>query len=158
VKNVVTNSRQLNSALDSYVKRFERRFRVRVRMLVNEGMRRLLRRTPVNTGQAAMNYVASVGHPVLSNNSGFTPVEATNKLPLGSERLRPAAEQESKATLAQVDFSDPFRVFWITNATPHISGLESGELPSSPYRPRSPQGMFGVTLQELITILETTKL
>jgi hypothetical protein len=105
-----------------------------------------------------MSYVASAGQPSGSSQSGMTPVEATNRLPLGSERLRSSAEQRSMATLASVDFSDPFKVYWITNSAPHIGGLEAGELPEEPFRPRSPAGMFGVTLQELIALLGTTRL
>lgn len=156
---VVTNPNQFNRGLDAHVKRFERKFKIRVRMLVSEGMRRLLRRTPVHTGQAAMSYVASTGQPAAAGvTSGFAPVEPTNQLPLGAEQLRPKAERRSIATLASVKFDDPFQVFWITNAAPHIGGLEAGELPEEPYTPRSPQGMFGVTLQELVALLESSNL
>lgn len=155
---VVANQAQFNSGLDKYVNRFEKRFRARVRMLVSEGMRRMLRRTPVHTGEAAMSYVASAGTPSSSGNSGFAPVEATNRLQIGAERLRSSAEKRSTATLASVDFSDPFQVYWITNSAPHIAGLEAGELPEEPFRPRSPRGMFGVTLQELAALLESRRL
>lgn len=155
---VVSNPLQFNRGLDAYVTRFERRFQNRMRMLVSEGMRRMLRRTPVHTGQAAMSYVASVGQPKSSSNSGYEAVESTNKLPLGAEVLRPRAEQRSLATIASVSFEDPFQVYWITNSAPHIGGLENGELPDDPYVPRSPQGMFGVTLQELTALLERSRL
>jgi len=155
---VVANPLQFNRGLDLYVKRFERRFKNRMRMLVNEGMRRMLRRTPVHTGQAAMSYVASVGQPASSSNTGFAPVEPTNKLSLGAETLRPRAEARSRATIATVNFDDPFQVYWITNSAPHIGGLENGELPEEPFTPRSPQGMFGVTLQELVALLGRSRL
>lgn len=103
-----------------------------------------------------MSYVASSGQPFAGAASGGrAPVEATNKLALGSERLRGGAEAVAMGTLARVNYSNPFQVYWITNNAPHIGGLESGELPEEPYTPRSPQGMFGVTLQELIALLES---
>lgn len=140
--------------LDLSYNRFEKRFQHRLRKLMNEGMRRLIRRTPVHTGQAVRSYVASAGSPFSGGPaSPATPVEATNKLPLGAEQLRGGAETAAMATLAKVDFRDPFKVYWITNSAPHISGLEHGELPEAPYTPRSPQGMFAVTLQELVTLL-----
>ena len=105
-----------------------------------------------------MSYVASSGKPATANNNGYDPVEATNQLPLGTETLRPRAEQKSLATIATVNFDDPFQIYWITNSAPHISGLESGELPAEPYTPRSPQGMFGVTLLELAALLERSRL
>jgi len=87
--------------------------------------------------------------------TGKNPIEATNKLALGAERLRGGAEARAMATLGSVSYADPFTTFWIVNNAPHIGGLEAGELPEEPFTPRSPQGMFGVTLQELITLLES---
>lgn len=152
----VSNSKQFNAGLGQSYQRFENKFRKRMRMLVEGGMVRLIRRTPVHTGSAVMSYVASVGQPFSgAPSSGRTAVEPTNKLAIGSERLRGGAEAVARGTLARVDYSNPFRVFWITNNAPHIGGLEAGELPKEPYTPRSPQGMFGVTLQELISLLES---
>lgn len=155
---VVSNSRGFCNGLDRSVERFEKKFQNRVKRLMSEAMRRLLRKTPVNTGQAIRNYVATAGTvyrgPVLGGN---TPVEATNPLPLGAEQLRARNEGQAMATLLDVDYSDPYRVFYITNKTPHIGGLEAGELPEAPYTPRSPRGMFGVTLRELIALLEAGK-
>lgn len=156
---VVANEATFIRALDQYERRFERMFRTRVRMLMSEGMRRMLARTPVHSGQAAMNYVASVGAPASGVvKKGFKPVEATNDLPLGIERLRKRAEAISLATLSGVDYTDPFQNFFITNSTPHIGGLEYGALPSEPYTPRSPSGMFRITNQELIALLSSGKL
>lgn len=155
---IVVNSRGFQSGLDRSVKRFEDRFRKRVQKLLSEGLRRMIRRTPVHTGQAVMNYVASGGVSRQPLRPGFDPVEPTNRLPLGSEALRPAAEARALATLRTVDFSDPFKNFYITNRTPHIGGLEHGELPTEPFVPRSPAGMFGVTLQELVQLLSTGRI
>jgi hypothetical protein len=153
---IVVNSAQFIAGLERYEERFETMFRNKVRMLVSEGMNRLLRKTPVNTGQAVASYVASGGAPSTSPPAARgKPVEATNKLPLGSERLRSAAEAVSRSTVASVDFSDPYKTFWIVNRAPHIGGLESGSLPNDPYVPRSPAGMFGVTVQELISLLHS---
>ena len=152
---VVANPNQFMRGLDQSYNRFEKRFSMKMRKLMTEGMRRLIRRTPVQTGQAVRSYVASAGTPYGGGPAARPdPVEPTNKLPLGAESLRGGAEAAAMATLATVDYSDPFQVFWITNSAPHIGGLERGELPQEPYTPRSPQGMFGVTLQELITLLD----
>ena len=156
---VVANATTFINGLEQYERRFVRMFRSRVRMLMSEGMRRMLARTPVHTGQAAMNYVASAGAPVGGSiNKGYTPVEPTNALPLGAERLRRRAEAVSLATLSSVSYDDPFKDFYITNSTPHIAGLEYGVLPHDPYTPRSPSGMFRITNQELILLLSSGKL
>ena len=150
---VVVNAEEFNSALDREVKNLENRFRIVMKRLASEGMRRLLARTPVNTGQAVMSYKASVGTPKYVSAAAGTPVEPTNKLPLGVEQLRGPAEAVALSTLNGLDFSDPFTVVYITNNAPHIKGLEYGELPNDPYVPRSPNGMFGVTVQELTALL-----
>jgi hypothetical protein len=153
---VVVNADNFISGVDEFEERFQRMFRDKVRRLVYEGMFRLTRKTPVNTGQAVMNYVATGGAPYNGPpRSAGKAVEATNKLPIGSEKLRGAATAISVATLAGVDFSDPYKTFWISNNTPHIGGLESGSLPEAPYRPRSPAGMFAVTVQELMSLLQS---
>ena len=156
---VVTNPKQFNIGLDQYYNRFEKKFKNRMRMLMEAGMIRLIRRTPVHTGAAVMSYVASSGRPFSgASSSGRHPVEATNKLAVGAEQLRGGAEAVALGTLARVSYNDPFSVFWITNSADNIAGLEAGELPKEPFTPRSPQGMFGVTLQELIALLESNAL
>lgn len=128
-----------------------------MKSLMGAAMVRLIRRTPVHTGAAVMSYVASSGQPFSGTASqGYRPVEPTNKLALGAEQLRSSAAAVAMATLARVNYNDPFQTYWITNNSDHIAGLEAGELPEEPYTPRSPQGMFGVTLQELIALLESS--
>lgn len=153
---VVVNPKTFNRGLDQFYERFEKKFKARMQMLMEAAMVRLIRRTPVHTGAAVMSYVASVGQPFAGGASqGQKPVEATNKLAIGSERLRSGAESVAMGTLGRVNYNDPFSVFWITNNSDHIAGLEAGELPNEPFTPRSPQGMFGVTLQELTALLES---
>lgn len=152
----VMNSRAFITGVDRFEDRFHKMFRNKVRRLVTQGMDRLLRKTPVNTGQAVMNYVATGGQPYggpvkLAGEA----VEATNRLALGSEALRGGAEAIARATVASVKFDDPYSVYWITNRTPHIGGLEAGALPNEPYVPRSPAGMFAVTVQELLALLQS---
>ena len=155
---LVSNTTQFFSGLDKAEKRLVKLFRMRIRILMSEGMRRMVARTPVHSGQAVMSYAASTGTPKPTNKSGYTPVEATNKLSLGSEKLRSAAASVALATLSAVDTADPFQAYYITNSAPHIGGLEYGALPFEPYTPRSPAGMFRVTNQELITLLSSGKI
>ena len=60
---VVANPNQFMRGLDQSYNRFEKRFSMKMRKLMTEGMRRLIRRTPVQTGQAVRSYVASAGTP-----------------------------------------------------------------------------------------------
>lgn len=153
---VVVNSVSFISGLEKAEEHFEKKFRMKVRMLVNEGMRRLIAKTPVHSGQAVANYVATGGAPYGGPaKEGGKPQAGTNAMPLGAEANRGTAAGVAMATVATVDFSDPYKNFYITNRAPHIGGLEAGALPRAPYSPRSPAGMFGVTVQELMALLQS---
>jgi len=153
---VVANPLEFNKRLDQSYDRFEKKWTTRMQRLMKAAMIRLIRRTPVHTGQAVRSYVASSGSPYSGGAAGRPkPVEPTNKLPIGAESLRGGAQAQAMGTLAAVDYSKPFQDYFITNSAPHIGGLEAGELPGTPFTPRSPQGMFAVTLQELVAMIET---
>jgi len=155
VSEVVVNGPQFIAGLEDYEERFHKMFRKRIQMLMTEGMRRLIAKTPVQTGAAVASYVASVGSPTARAHGGFKRQPGTNKMSLGSEQNRGAAAGVANATLSSVNFSDPFATYYITNADPNIGGLETGSLPRRPFRPRSPAGMFGVTVQELMALLNS---
>jgi hypothetical protein len=156
---VVMNADAFFSGIDTFNRKFHESFRRRVERLMTEGMARMLRKTPVNTGTTLANYVATAGSPyrgaVIKGNP--KPVEATNHLALGVEQLRPEFMRLSATTLTSVDYRNPFRAFWITNRSKTVGGLEAGELPHDPYVPRSPNGMFRVTIQELVQLLDMGK-
>jgi hypothetical protein len=154
----VRNSMSFMAGLDKAVERQEDRFRVRVKAVMEYSMNALLARTPVNTGRAVRNYVFTVGKGAnFGVKPGRKPVEATNKLALGQEALRPEAEAAARATLEGYDFANPYQTFSIVNNAPHIAGLEYGLLPYAPLVQRSKQGMFRVTLQEVATMLQAGK-
>ncbi len=118
---VVSNMTMFMNGLDKAEKRVEKLFRTRTKRLMTEAMKRMLARTPVHSGQAVMNYVASAGAPHSGPvKKGFKPVEATNQLPLGAERLRKRAEAVAMSTLAGLDFPTRFRPF-ISQTTHHKS-------------------------------------
>jgi hypothetical protein len=153
---VVLNGFEFRAKLGQAEKQIKLAFQKRNRKLLGIAMRNLIRRTPVHTGQTVRNYVATNGRPYGGpSKSGRPAVEPTNPLPVGAERLRGAATAEAVATLNNVDFSNPFDNFFITNKSPAVAGLEAGELPKEPFTPRSPQGMFRVTLQEITLVVKT---
>lgn len=155
----VANSNQFISGLERYEERFEKMFRIRVQKLVTDGMRRLIAKTPVHTGQAVANYVATGGSPYSGPvKAGYEPQQGTNAMPIGSEANRGPAAAQATGTLTSVDFSDPYKAFYISNRSPDIGGLESGALPYDPLTPRSPAGMFAITVQELIALLGSGKI
>jgi hypothetical protein len=72
------------------------------------------------------------------------PTGQTNSMTLGSEPRRQPNEEASEASLLGLNISNPFQVFYLTNLSPDIGGLELGILPGPPLKSRSPNGMFGI--------------
>jgi hypothetical protein len=110
----------------------------------------ILQLTPVNTGRAIASYRWSVGSPETVNQD---PIEigspfGTNTMALGTEPRRGPNEIFLFSSLSTLDFNNPYVKIFLSNGAPHIKGLEHGQLPDGfVFIPRSPQGMFGVTLE-----------
>lgn len=152
---IVRNKAQFLKALDREEDRVKRLFRQRVRKTVSEALRRLIAKTPVHTGATVASYVASttgatVAHP------GFGVVEPTNHLALGAEQNRPKATAVAEATLHALSFDNPFQRFSITNGSPQAALLEAGLAPT-PDTTRAPAGMFRVTNEEILLLLQRGK-
>ncbi len=156
---IVRNKAQFFKELDAAKDQHVERFRTRIRLLMSEGLRRMIARTPVHTGEAVMSYMASTGTPAKAHSRGYDPVEATNQLSLGSEQLRADAAEVAMATLAAVNTSDPFQVYYIANNAPHISDIEHGLPPAPGLNARSaPAAPFRVTTAELLEMLRSGKI
>jgi len=92
--------------------------------------------TPVWRGTAVANWNWSVDAP----DARFTAAVAqpregwrgTNAMLRGEEPRRPSNEALVHRSWEGLDFKDPFRVFYFSNAAPHAQDLELGNLPESP--------------------------
>ncbi|MDE4303662.1 hypothetical protein PXK30_09405 [Phaeobacter gallaeciensis] len=154
---IVRNKAQFLKALDREEERVTRLFRQRVRKTVSEALRRLIAKTPVHTGATVASYVTGTGAGGGFVHPGFGSVEPTNHLPLGAEQNRPKAEAVARAKLDALSFDNPFQLFQITNAAPQAALLEAGLAPT-PDTTRAPAGMFRVTNEEIILLLQRGKL
>lgn len=114
-------------------------------------------RTPVYTGQAVRNMIWSTGSP---NPTTYPPIESpadtgyTSMMGLGQEPRRPANEAAARDSLHQLNFNNPFQVFHLTNNSPDIGLIEDGTS-GLPGMTRAPNGVFGITVAELIMKLKT---
>ena len=155
----VLNKRSFFAKLDALPRKIDRHFAKRIETIMAFAMGSLTKKTPVKSGRAVRNYVATTDYPYtggIMEPLGVGPIEPTNELPLGPESRRPANTAAAVATLKNVTTRpNPYRRYFITNKAPNISGLEHGELPEPPYKPRSPNGMFAVTVQEIIARLQS---
>jgi hypothetical protein len=139
-------------ALES-IKQAQANFGKNVQIITITAQKMLESLTPVNTGQAVRNYVWTIGAP---NSAALPAIDngppgPTNSMPLGQEPRRHANEEAADATLLTLNMANPFQTFICSNVSPDIEGLELGILPGPPWKSRSPNGMFGLVHQFIVT-------
>lgn len=143
----VANRQEIEQKVRASMKQFENNFSVRIMVLCGEIDFYIKSLTPVHSGQSVRNYIWTTGvafHGVLpAIDDG--PTGKTNSMPLGAEPRRHINEETAATSLLQLNFSNPFQTFILTNNAPQIGGLELGLLPGPPLKSRSPAGMFGLT-------------
>lgn len=138
-------------SLDRFAKETERAFAKKMTdtvVAVHEGV---LKRTPVDTGQAVANWQVTLDAPYsgvigpVGPRVPFPP--GSSSLPLGAEPNRAAATaiaRDSRRSVAPSIKANPYRVVWVSNNAPHALALEYGTASG-----RAPQGMAGVTVAEV---------
>lgn len=150
-------SQAYNAAMAS-IDALERQFAQGINELVHEIDTHIKALTPVNTGQAVRNYIWSRDVP---NSIVFSAIDngdpgRTNEMALGTEPRRGINESAAAESLGTLGIgANPFGVFYLTNNSPDIVGLEMGILPGPPFKSRSPRGMFGVTDQTFNALVST---
>lgn len=98
-----------------------------IRMLALEALSRIVLKTPVDTGRARGNWQVGINRPPKG--------EAERSDPGGGGTI-----QAGQAALANLP---PYPIVYITNNLPYIERLEHG------HSGQAPQGMVGVTIEEL---------
>jgi hypothetical protein len=157
---LIANKSDFFAGLRAAVGEHERRVAQRVREITYHLHVEITHATPVWSGAALANYQWSAGAPIetIIEPIGEGHPGHTNEMPIGPEPRRAANQASADASFAAVDFSNPYRVFWLNNNAPHIAGLEYGEYPPPPANQRSPQGMFARALNVVVTKLEARML
>jgi len=124
----VTNLRQFNRALRKAAKQVPRdRLVVFQKKIAMEALRRVVMKTPVDTGRARGNWQVDI------NNVPSGALETTDK----------SGEGTIAGGVAALATLPPFGTIWIANNLPYIKALEDG------HSSQAPTGMVSVTLAEL---------
>ena len=153
-----SNSTHFISQAKMVPEKLEVKFRIRLEKIVRVAHKSLLDKTPVFEGRTVRNYILTMDSPHQGSQIepiGSGPPGPTNSMPLGSEPRRPANEAASLATQSALDLRKPFRKVFITNNSEAVAGLERGELPGKGKPSRSPNGMFMITMQEIVTRIQS---
>jgi hypothetical protein len=138
------------------IEALERRFVNNLEALVLEIDDHIKSLTPVNTGQAVRNYIWTTGTPnvIIYDAIDNGPTGATNRMALGTEPRRRTNEDAAFTSLTSLSIkTKPYEMFYLTNMSPDIVGLEAGILPGPPFQSRSPNGMFGLTSGYIKTLV-----
>lgn len=137
------------------MKRFERRFSDGIHQIIVGADEYIKSLTPVYTGETVRNYIWTMNVPFSGVHEAIDsgPTGATNSMPLGVEPRRAANEAAAGESLHDLSFGNPFQNYILTNNAPAVGGLELGILPGEPLKSRSPNGMFGLTHEYVLTKL-----
>lgn len=147
-----TNSASFLAKLRKEPDKLKRKMLKKIRSIITLAHESITSKTPVYTGTALANYRWSIGSPdtSYSGDPGGGATGSTNSMPLGVEPRRAGAKAKADSSMRVVfATTNPFQTFYLSNNTPHIRGLEYGQLPFPPLNQRSPNGMFRVTLAML---------
>lgn len=115
----------------------------------------LLSRTPVWSGEVAINYNAAHQPARVLRGAPGPGEPGTNKMPLGSERNRSAAEAPPRASVAGLG-KDELKDVYITNDARNFDLVESGAAPAQD-RARNPGGVSKIAVSVAKARLEHWK-
>ncbi len=127
----MANQRTFEKQLDRFLVKANMELITFQKKVSFEILRRVVQKTPVDTGWAQNSWQISIGDPDLR-----VPQKPTEGVRTGVDIL---------SKLGSVSFNDPFTTVYITNNLHYIRYLEEG------WSRRAPNGMVAVTIKEVTT-------
>lgn len=154
-----SNSKEFKDSLNKYFPKWKEGFAKRLDKIARYSHKQLMSKTPVYEGTTVRNYILTINTPFtgvfepISNG----PTGNTNSMSLGTEPRRAENEAAAETSLSNLRIKpdNPFVKIIISNNSDSVAGLELGQLPGEPLKSRSPNGMFGITLEQLLVKLES---
>ena len=131
------NLAQFNKEIDDFAKKLvPQQVTLLQKKIILEALRRIVMKTPVDTGRAKGNWQVTIG---AATEQALLTTDAD-----GSETIA--------AGLAVVAQIPPYSVVWISNNVTYIEFLEDGS------SQQAPEGMVALTIAELQTMFEGKQL
>jgi len=128
INEIQSNLKQFNKEVDVFVKTLvPEKVVLLQKKIVLEALKRLVMKTPVDTGRARGNWQVTIGRPATAA------IDAVDKS--GGDTI--------KKGLAAIGDLPPYQVVWISNNVDYIEFLEEGS------SRQAPEGMMSLTLEEL---------
>ena len=144
---VCQTAEEFNACCDSFVEDIiPYYFQAVVSKIGLEALRRIVLRTPVDTGRARGNWQVSIGSPIETvvetmDPSGQQVIEDGTRI-IADWSMSSPSIVSGVLTAVQKDLG-AFPTVWISNNVPYILWLEDGS------SKQAPAGMVGLTIQEL---------
>lgn len=104
---------------DEIERKLKAKFGRKVELAVTKMVEATAARTPVHSGKTVRNWVASENVPIFTDLPalGSGPIGETSKMALGTEPRRRANEDEALASLRRLDFSEPYKKYFLANGS-----------------------------------------
>lgn len=118
---------QFNQEIQAFGQKVPEKLTLLQKKVVLEALRRLVMKTPVDTGRARGNWQVTIGDPAMNQ------LETTDKNGAGT----------IAQGLAAISHLPGYQVVWISNNVDYIEALEHG------HSKQAPQGMLALTVEEL---------
>jgi hypothetical protein len=143
-----TNISDVIAGFDKIEGRIKAQITERVRSAVEFIDSKVHERTPVWSGRAVRNMIWTMESP---NQTEFEPIASPAEF---SEARRSANTEAARETMKALRFDDPFHSFILSNNAAHIGLIEDGSAPT-PERSRSPNGVFAITVADVMARLSS---
>lgn len=139
---------QFNKELDEFMEDIPKQVVQLQKKVVLEALRRIVLRTPVDTGRARGNWQVTIAKAASGIVDNYEKVDSPEKRdqPPG---LDVAGDEVIKKGLAAISNLPPYQVVYIANNLEYIEFLEEGSSEQAP-----PGGMVKVTVEELRQIFK----
>jgi len=137
-----SNLAQFNKELDEFAKCIPTKVSIIQKKLVLEALRRLILRTPVDTGRARGNWQVTIANPAEGQVEGDWP-KSSGKGKKENPGIRPDDGRTITKGMAVLTGLPDYQVVWISNNVDYIEFLEHGS------STQAPEGMLAITIEEL---------
>lgn len=137
-----TNLDEFNKELEAFVADIPNQVTAIQKKIVLEALRRVVLRTPVDTGRARANWQVTIAKPATGVVSEFEDVGTGTKR-AAAPGMEVGGEDVFEKGLAVIADLPPYQIVYVSNNVNYIEFLEEGS------SEQAPEGMAALTVQEL---------
>ena len=144
MSDMTANLREFNREIDDFARKLPEKVTVMQKKIVLEALRRLIQKTPVDTGRARLNWQVTIDHPA-EGQLDLRKFDKAKKAAavVDAPPLSMVGQEVITEAVGVLRSLPPFEMVWISNNVDYIEFLEHGS------SQQAPEGMLAVTIEEL---------